>query len=125
MLVVLVAQADAAGNGAANAPPAEGPSWFIQYAPFVLIPLLGYYMLFLPERQRKERLEKLMGVKEKDHIVTTSGIHGVVTQVNREQGRATVRVDESTGAKIRIELTAIAKIVSGDENSGDAKKDSK
>jgi hypothetical protein len=36
-----------------------------------------------------------------------------------------VRVDESTGAKIRIELTAIAKIVSGDENSGDAKKDSK
>ncbi len=93
--------------------------------PFLAIPILAYYMLIVPERQRKERLEKLHAVKEKDHVVTSSGIHGVVTQVNREQGRATLRIDESTGTKIRIELAAITRVVTDDGKTVEAKKESK
>ena len=50
-------------------------------------------------------------LKEKDRVVTIGGIHGVVTNVQREQSIVTVRIDESTGAKIRIGTSAIARVV--------------
>jgi preprotein translocase subunit YajC len=56
-------------------------------------------------------------LKEKDRVVTIGGIHGVVTNVQREAGVITLRVDESTGAKIRVNASAIAKVVTDEESA--------
>ena len=42
----------------------------------------------------------LAGLKEKDRVVTIGGIHGVVTNVQRDREEVTIRVDEATGAKL-------------------------
>ncbi len=125
-IAAVLAQADGGAGGAVNpaADPAPG-AWWIQMIPFLAIPVLAYYMLIVPERQRKARLDKLHAVKEKDHVVTSSGIHGVITQVNRDQGRATLRIDESNGTKIRIELAAIARVVTENDKAAEVTKDSK
>ncbi|MGI9458218.1 MAG: preprotein translocase subunit YajC [Aeoliella sp.] len=91
--------------------------WWFSMIPMALIFLAAYFMLILPERKKQERLQKLQTVKEKDHVITTGGIYGVVTNVQRDAGRVTLRVDETTGAKIKISLTAVAQIL-GDDDSG-------
>lgn len=58
----------------------------------------------------------LEGLKEKDRVVTVGGIHGVVTNVQRDREEVTLRVDESSGAKIRINMSAISRLVTDEEN---------
>ena len=47
--------------------------------------------------------------------MTIGGIHGIVTNVQRDQEMVTLRVDESTGAKLRVGTSAIARVVLDDE----------
>ena len=67
-------------------------------------------------RDQAKRQEMLGGVKNNDRVVTIGGIYGVVTNVHREADQVTIKVDESTNTKIRVSLSAIARIV-GDESS--------
>jgi len=100
-------------------PDAGGTPFWVQMLPMVAIALLAYFMLFLPEKRKQEQLKRLQGVKETDHVITTGGIYGVVTNVQRDAGRVTLRVDDATGTKIKVSLAAIAQILS-DESAHDA-----
>lgn len=109
--LVLLAQEQAAQpNGAGGG---VNP-WVQMFPPLVIILVLFYFIIVLPEKKRQQQVKKLEAVKEKDHVITTGGIFGVVTNVQRDVGRVTLRVDETTGAKIKISLAAIAQIL-GDE----------
>lgn len=108
------------------APAAEGENlgdnFLFQMIPMVIIALLAYFMLFQPERQKSEQLKKLQAVKETDRVITSGGIYGVVTNVQRDAGRVTLRVDEATGTKIKVSLGAIAQVLGDDDaGSGNAK----
>ena len=96
------------GGGGGDAPVSPLSSMF---PAMVAIMVLAYFMFMRPqqakERQYREMVENL---KENDHIVTTSGIHGVVTNVQRDQERVTVRIDDATGAKMRVSLWAIERV---------------
>jgi preprotein translocase subunit YajC len=59
-------------------------------------------------------------LKENDRVVTVGGIYGVVTNVQRDAERVTIRVDESTGAKLRVNMSAIARVLTGDEQEAAA-----
>ncbi len=50
-------------------------------------------------------------LKEKDRVVTIGGIHGVVTNVQRDRDEVTIRIDETTGTKLRVSASAIARVV--------------
>ena len=50
-------------------------------------------------------------------LLVAGGIFGVVTNVQREAGVVTLRVDDSTGAKIRVGTNAIARVVVDEEKS--------
>jgi preprotein translocase subunit YajC len=50
-------------------------------------------------------------------VVTIGGIHGVVTNVQREAGMVTLRVDESTGTKLRVGTSAIARVIKDEDKS--------
>ena len=59
-------------------------------------------------------------IKKNDRVLTTSGIIGVVTNVNKESNppEVTLRIDESTSAKLRVVLNSVAQVL-GDETSAD------
>lgn len=109
------------------APPAQGENvgdnFWVQMVPMVLIAILAYYMLFLPERKKTDHLKKLETIKETDRVITSGGIYGIVTNIQRDAGRATLRVDDATGTKIKVSLAAIAQVLSDDDadGSGNAK----
>lgn len=117
---VLLAQADPAAPGGAAAGEPSPLAFLGGIMPLVLIPFLAYVMFFLPQRAKDRQYRDLVkNLKEKDHVVTSGGIYGVVTNVQRDQQRVTLRIDESTGAKLRVAMWAIAQVLK-DEPRGEA-----
>ena len=78
-----------------------------------------FYAIFLaPERRRKAEETKLMaGLKKNDRVVTIGGIHGTVANVTNDSDIVTLKVDESSGTRIRVNRSAIARIVTDPASS--------
>lgn len=82
----------------------------------IAIMVFFYFLILRPQKNKEKAMQELVtNLKEKDRVVTIGGIHGVVTNVQRDREEVTLRVDESSGAKLRVSLSAIARVVT-DEN---------
>jgi preprotein translocase subunit YajC len=90
--------------------------------PMILITgLLFYFIMLRPQKKKEQELrDKINSLKENDRVVTIGGVHGVVTNVQRDAERVTIRVDEATGTKIRFNMSAIARVLTGDDEEGAA-----
>jgi preprotein translocase subunit YajC len=85
--------------------------------PLVIISILFYFMMIRPQKKKDDDFKAMVAnLKENDHIVTIGGIYGVVTNVQRDADRITIRVDESTGTKLRVGRSAIARVISDEED---------
>jgi preprotein translocase subunit YajC len=83
--------------------------------------VLFWFMLIRPQKRKEQELRAMVqNVKENDRVVTIGGIHGVVTNVQRDAERVTIRVDETTGAKLRVNMSAIARVMTGEEPEASA-----
>lgn len=98
-----------------EAPTGSGISFMF---PLAIIMLLFYMLILRPQKKKEQTMRSMIdNLKEKDRVVTIGGIHGIVTNVQRDQEMVTLRVDESTGAKIRVGTSAIARVVLDDEKN--------
>jgi preprotein translocase subunit YajC len=119
----LLAQAAEATKEAAEGAPAdpEATSPFSSLlVPLTLIMVMFYFLILRPQKAKEQQFKTLVdSLKETDRVVTIGGIHGVVTNVQRNADGAivTIRVDESTGTKIRVGASAIARILTDEEKS--------
>ncbi len=78
----------------------------------VCILFFFYFLILRPQKQKEQSTRNMVSnLKEKDRIVTIGGIHGVVTNVQRDREEVTIRVDEATGTKLRVGLSAIARVI--------------
>ncbi|QDT05849.1 preprotein translocase subunit YajC [Rubripirellula lacrimiformis] len=127
----LLAQADAAAGDAAVADPGTGSSGDF-LSPFLLpagLLFLFYFIVIAPERKKKAAEANLMSsLKKNDRVVTIGGIHGVIAAVSADNDVVTLRIDESGNTRIKVNRSAISRIVtdketSGKENSSDKSKD--
>lgn len=115
--LLLLAQGDAApANPLASILPLAMPAVMIFFM---------YVMLIQRPQKREQELRKAMlsALKKNDHVLLSSGIYGVVTNVREDADEVTVRVDESSNAKLRVTRAAIAKVITDDP--ADAPTDSK
>lgn len=84
----------------------------------MVIGVLFYFVIWKPQKSKEQSFTSMIdNLKEKDRVVTIGGIHGVVTNIQREREEVTLRVDESTGAKLRVGVSAIARVVSDESKS--------
>ena len=113
LLTSWILLAQEAGQEAEQAP--AGPNFLL---PLVAIFFLFYFLILRPQKNKERAMRTMIDtLKEKDRVVTVGGIHGVVTNVQRDQEMITLRIDESTGAKIRVGASAIARVVVDDDKS--------
>ena len=97
---------------------AQGNNLISMVTPIAMIMVLFYFLLLRPERQKQAQQRAMLdNIKKDDHVVTLSGIYGVVMNVQREADKVTLRVDENTGAKLQVTLGSIARIVRGDQTA--------
>ena len=86
--------------------------------PITIIMVLFYFIVLRPQKNKEDTFRTMIdSLKEKDRVVTVGGIHGVVTNVQREREEVTIRVDESTGTKIRVGTSAIARLVTDEDKT--------
>ena len=86
--------------------------------PLAIIMLLFYLLILRPQKRKEQTMRSMIdNLKEKDRVVTIGGIHGIVTNVQRDQEMVTLRVDESTGTKVRVGTSAIARVVVDEEKN--------
>ena len=110
-------KAPADGAPADAAPSSPFNSFLI---PLTLIMVMFYFLILRPQKAKDQQFKTLVdSLKETDRVVTIGGIHGIVTNVQRnpEGAIVTVRIDESTGTKIRVGASAIARILTDEEKT--------
>ncbi len=101
---------------AQDAAPEPGSGSFL--FPLAIIMLLFYLLILRPQKKKEQTMRSMIdNLKEKDRVVTIGGIHCIVTNVQRDQEMVTLRIDESTGAKIRFVTSAISRVVLDDEKN--------
>ena len=91
--------------------PAEQPSVFVQFLPFILIFAVFYFLVFAPMRKKqKSHSEMLQKIKNGDKVVTSGGIHGTVVGVSD----AVVQLRIADQVKIDISKSAVASMTRAD-----------
>jgi preprotein translocase subunit YajC len=97
-----------ANGGAGDA----GPG-LLSLIPFLLIFVVFYFLLIVPQQRRqKKQREMLAALKKGDKIITSSGIWGSITNLDKDT--ATIQIADNT--KIRIQRDHIASIRTTNES---------
>ena len=92
-------------EGAANP---QGPSPVFMLMPVLFMVVLYFLVVQRPQRREQaERQSMLSNLKKNDHVLLTSGIFGVVTNVRPDADEVTVRIDESSNTKLRVTRASI------------------
>jgi len=122
---VLFAQVSNAASAAtadspdAAVPAPQGPPVWTTFAYMLLIFGAIYFALIRPQTQAKKKQEEtIKTAKTGDKIVTSSGIHGVITNVKD----STVIVKVADNVKLEIEKSHIDKIARAESAGSDSDK---
>ncbi|HUB67430.1 MAG TPA: preprotein translocase subunit YajC [Candidatus Methylacidiphilales bacterium] len=108
------AQATNAPAPGADASSPQGPPVWTTFVYFLLIVAMVYFAFLRPQSQAKKKQEEtLKAAKTGDKVITTSGIHGVITNVKE----TTVMVRVADNVKLEIEKTHLEKIIRPDSDS--------
>lgn len=90
----------------------DSSAGLLSLVPFLLIFVVFYFLLILPQQRRqKKQREMLAAIKKGEKIVTTSGIWGTVTNLDKE----TVTVQIADNTKVRMQRDHISRIRSTEE----------
>ena len=82
-------------------------STILSLLPFVLIFVIFYFLLILPQQKRQKKLKAMLeALKKGDKVVTSSGIWGTITNL----GKDTVTVQIADNTKIKIQRDHIARV---------------
>ncbi|HDQ98814.1 MAG TPA: preprotein translocase subunit YajC [candidate division WOR-3 bacterium] len=89
----------ALAQDAPAAPAAGGMGSIIGFLPIILIFVVLYFLMILPQQRRqKKHNEMLKALKRGDRVVLSSGIHGIITTVR--DSTFIVKVADSTEIEV-------------------------
>jgi preprotein translocase subunit YajC len=77
----------------------EGGSPWLQFAPFVLVLGIFYFIILLPMRKKQQKVQQFLeNLKVGDRVITTGGIYGQVMKLGGDS------VQLQIADKLRIEV---------------------
>lgn len=106
MLASIAWAQNATGSGSAG-------GTLLSLVPFVLIFVIFYFLLILPQQKRQKKVRTMLdALKKGDKIVTTGGIWGTITNL----GKHTVTVQISDTTKVKMQRESIARLRTEEED---------
>lgn len=124
---VLLAQTqvvEGVADAAKEAPPAQPGIW--DNMGFMLPAMMAVTVLYLimmgkPKDQGQNKsAEMLAKLKKNDRVVTAGGILGTVVNLRSDNDYVTIRVDDSTNARMQVLASSIARVLSDDDSKQSA-----
>jgi len=95
-----------ASNGEAAAPAGMG-GIFGALMPLMLIFVIFYFLLILPQRKKqKAHTEMVKNLKNGDKVITTGGVYGTI---NRIKGNY-VEIEIASQVKIRVQRSCVSQL---------------
>lgn len=92
----MISIAYAMGQGGAGG---QGASGFASFIPIILMFAIFYFLLIRPQQKKtKEHREMINNLKRGDRVVTSGGIHGLITSLED----LTVRMEIADKVRIKI-----------------------
>jgi len=77
-----------------------------QFAPFILMFAVVYFFMIAPQMKRAKQEKKFAAdLKRGDKVITKSGMHGKVIELNDKDGSCII---ETSAGKIKFERSAIS-----------------
>ena len=84
---------------------ADGASPLLQLVPFALILAIFYFIILLPARRKQQKVQEFLdSLKVNDKVITTSGIHGLITKIDDQ----TVQLEVTDNPRVRIRVSRAA-----------------
>jgi preprotein translocase subunit YajC len=100
------------------AAPAPGGGLGSMAIPMICMVVIFYFMAIRPQNKRQKDLANLVAtLKTGDKVVTSSGIHGIIS--NDKEG-STLMLKIADNVKIEIDKSSIATVVSDDKSASSA-----
>src|SRR5688572_22856345 len=107
-LAIALVQDNAAQAPGAGQPQGQGGGMFDLLIPFALCIAVFWFVMIRPEQKQRKKLEAMRAnLKKGDKVITTSGLHGSVAQV--QDGVVTLQVDE--GVRLKYAAAAIQTVL--------------
>ncbi|MCL6294711.1 preprotein translocase subunit YajC [Jejuia spongiicola] len=86
-----------------------------QFMPFVLMFVVIYFFMIAPQMKRAKKEKKFAAeLKRGDKVVTKSGMHGKVLELNDKDGSCVI---ETMSGKVKFERSAISMEMSSKINA--------
>jgi preprotein translocase subunit YajC len=102
---LLITPAFAQASGAA---PMGSTDMLIQFAPFIIIFVIMYFLILRPQQQRaKQQKELVSGAKRGDVVVTSGGLIGKVTKATDD---SEVELEIAPNVRVRLARSGIADV---------------
>jgi preprotein translocase subunit YajC len=119
--IFMLAQTGAPTTPAGNPQPQGAPAWGM--LPMLLFMLAAFYfLLWRPQaKQRKEHAKLLSEIKSGDKVVTSAGMHGVVTNVKDK----TFVIRIADGVKVEFDKSSISRVSEKSSDGGGGEEKSK
>ncbi len=94
-----------------------GPAPGLLGSPLVLVLIIGimfYFLLYKPEKKRKQERENMLkGLQRGDEVITAGGIYGKITAITD----TTVTVDVANNTKLKLGRQYISSVVNRDKQA--------
>ena len=90
----------------------------------MLVPLaivfgIFYFLVIRPAgREKKEREQKLKGLKKHDKVITNAGIHGTVMSLDEDT--MVLRVDDKNNVRMKFSRAAVWQVLTPGGDGGEA-----
>jgi|GEM_PF-639613 len=92
-------------------------------SPLVLVLIIGimfYFLLYKPEKKRKQERENMLkGLQRGDEVITAGGIYGKITAITD----TTVTVEVANNTKLKLGRQFISSVVNRDKQAAPEKPD--
>lgn len=99
---------------------AEGAGGFGAFIPLILMFVIFYFLLIRPQQKKsKEHRAMIDNLKKGDRIITSGGLHGLITAVNEQ----TLTVEIAYKVRVKIARGNVAVIVQAAPATAAPKKD--
>ncbi len=86
-----------------------------QFMPFVLMFVVVYFFMIAPQMKRAKKEKKFAAeLKKGDRIITKSGLHGKVLELNDKDGSCVI---ETMSGKVKYERSALSMEMSAKLNA--------
>ena len=118
----ILATATAAPGGGKASEGSMG-AMILQMLPFLFIFVFFYiFMIRGPMKKQEQEKQRLFAaLKENDRVVTSGGIIGTISSINKNEDEATLKVDEKANVRIKVLKSSIVRILNGKDQAKESK----